>query len=155
MAQLSPIVINISLDGSNYPEWSFCVETALRGHGLYSHLTDDPPELQSDGKNASAVNTWQINDGRVMSAIVNSVKQSMIMSLRKFKTAKAIWSALKQRYVQDSGALLHNLMQQIHVIKQGDMSVDDYYSAYNRVMSSLTSMVDVCTTADCPSTQIH
>ena len=152
MAQISPIVINITLDGSNYPEWSFCVETALRGHGLYSHLTDDPPELETDGKNASAVNTWQINDGRVMAAMVNSIKQSMIMSLRKFKTAKQIWSAIKQRYVQDIGALLHNLMQQIHVIEQGDMSVDYYYSAYNRVMSSLTSMVDVCTTADGPST---
>ena len=56
-----------------------------------------------------------------MAAMVNSIKQSMIMSLRKFKTAKQIWSALKQRYVQDSGALLHNLMQQIHVIEQGDV----------------------------------
>jgi hypothetical protein len=31
------IVINITLDGSNYPEWSFCVKTALRGQGLYSN----------------------------------------------------------------------------------------------------------------------
>jgi len=149
MAQISPIVINITLDGSNYPEWSFCVETALRCHGLYSHLTDDPPK--SDGNNASIITTWQINDGKVMAAMVNSIKQSMIMSLRKFKTAKQIWSALKQRYVQDSGALLHNLMQQIHVIEQGDMSIDDYYSAYDRLMGSLTSMVNECTAADCPA----
>ena len=93
MAQISPIVINITLDGSNYPEWSFCVETALRGQGLYHHLTDDPP--QSDGNNASIITTWQINDGKVMAAMVNSTKQSMIMSLRKFKTAKQIWYALK------------------------------------------------------------
>jgi hypothetical protein len=149
MAQISPIVINITLDGSNYPEWSFCVETTLRGHGLYSHLTDDPPK--SDGHNATIITTWQINDGKVMAAMINSIKQSMIMSLRKFKTAKQIWSALKQRYVQDSGALLHNLMQQIHVIEQGDMSIDDYYSAYDRLMGSLTSMVNECTAADCPA----
>jgi hypothetical protein len=121
MAQINAIVINITLDGQNYPEWSFCVETTLRGHGLYYHLTDDPPK--SDGNNASIITTWQINDGKVMAAMVNSIKQSMIMSLRKFKTAKQIWSALQQRYVQDSGALLHNLMQQIHVIEQGDMSI--------------------------------
>jgi hypothetical protein len=42
-----------------------------------------------------------------MAAIVNSVKQSMIMSLRPFKITKAMWSYLKKRYVQDSGALLH------------------------------------------------
>jgi hypothetical protein len=150
--QFSPIVINITLDGSNYPEWSFCVETALRGHGLYSHLTDNPPELKSDGSNASAVTTWQTNDGKVMAAMVNSTKPSMIMSLRKFKTAKAIWSALKKRYVQDSSALLHNLMQQIHDIEQAaDMSIDDYYSAYDRLMGSLISMVPDCTAADCPA----
>jgi hypothetical protein len=77
--------------------------------------------LKSDSSNASDVTTWQINDGKVMAAMVNSTKQSMIMSLGKFKTAKQIWSALKQRSVQDSGALLHNLMQQIHVIEQGDV----------------------------------
>jgi hypothetical protein len=48
-------------------------------------------------------------------------------------------------------SLLHNLMQQIHVIEQGDMSIDDYYSAYDRLMGSLTSMVNECTTADCPA----
>uniref|UniRef100_A0A0A9A2V5 Uncharacterized protein n=1 Tax=Arundo donax TaxID=35708 RepID=A0A0A9A2V5_ARUDO len=31
----------------------------------------------------------------------------MIMSLFEFRTAKTIWSSLKQRYVQNSGALLH------------------------------------------------
>jgi hypothetical protein len=114
-------------------------------------LTDNPPELKSDGSNTSDITIWQINDGKVMAAMVNSIKQSMIMSLRKFKTAKEIWSALKQRYVQDSGALLHNLMQQIHVIEQGDMSIDDYYSAYDRLMGSLTSMVAECTAADYPA----
>jgi hypothetical protein len=61
------------------------------------------------------------------------------MSLSKFKTAKAIWENLKQRYVQDSGALLHSLMQQTHVIEQNDMSIDEYYSAFDRLMGSLTS----------------
>lgn len=53
--------------------------------------------------------------------MVNSVEQSMITSLSSFETAKAIWSYLKQRYVQDSGALLHTLMQQIHLIEQNDV----------------------------------
>jgi hypothetical protein len=40
-------------------------------------------------------------------------------------------------------------MQQIHVIEQSDMSIDDYYSAYDRLMGSLTSMVNECTAAAC------
>jgi hypothetical protein len=89
------IMVNITLDGQNYPEWAFCVETALRGHGLLSHL--------------------------------------------------------KERFVQDSDALLHTLMQQTHVIEQNDMSIDEYYSAFDRLMSALTSMVPACTADPCPA----
>jgi hypothetical protein len=45
-----------------------------------------------------------------MTAIVNSVKQSIIMSLSPFKTAKPMWSYFQKRYVQYSGALLHTLI---------------------------------------------
>ena len=148
---VSAIVINITLDGQNYPEWAFCVETALWGHGLLFHLTDEPVVLKSDNTNAKEVKEWQINDGKVMAAMVNSVKQSMIMSLSKFQTAKAIWSSLKQHYVQDSGALLHSLMQQTRVIEQNDMSIDEYFTAFDRLMGSLTSMVPTCTSDSCPA----
>jgi len=141
MSQINAIVINITLDGQNYPEWAFSVETALRGCGLLPHLSEDKPVLKDDSSNANAVRTWETNDGKVMAAMVNSTKQSIIMSLRKFKTAKGIWNYLKQRYVQDSEALLHTLMQQTHVIEQHDMSIDEYYSAFDRLMGALTSMV--------------
>jgi hypothetical protein len=52
-----------------------------------------------------------------MAAIVNSVKQSSIMSLSPFNTTKPMWSYLHKCYVQDSGALLHTLMQKIHLIE--------------------------------------
>jgi hypothetical protein len=145
------IVVNIVLDGQNYPEWAFCVQTALRGHGLLFHLTEDSPVLAADRSNAAAIKTWQINDGKVMAAMVNSTKPTMIMSLSKFTTAKAIWSHLKDRFVQDSGALLHTLMQQTHVTEQHDMSIDEYYSAFDRLMSALTSMVPACTVVPCPA----
>jgi hypothetical protein len=41
------IVVNIVLDGQNYSEWAFCVQTALRGHCLLFHLTEDSPVLAS------------------------------------------------------------------------------------------------------------
>jgi hypothetical protein len=151
VSHLNAIVVNITLDGHNYPEWAFCVETALRGTGLYLHLTDDAPALKADGSNAKEVTDWQISDGKVMAAMVNSTKQSMIMSLSKFKTDKAIWSSLKNRFVQDSGALLHTLMQQTQTIAHNDMSIDDYYSAFDRLVGSLTSMIGVCDADQCPA----
>ena len=58
---------------------------------------------------------------------------------------------IEGRYVPDSGALLHNLMQQIHVIEQNDMSIDEYYSTFDRLVGSLTSMIDECPTGNCPA----
>jgi hypothetical protein len=123
--------------------------SALRGHGLLFHLTEDSPVLAVDRSNVAAIKTWQINDGKVMAA--NNTKPTMIMSLSKFTTAKAIWSHLKDRFVQDSGALLHTLMQQTHVIEQHDMFIDEYYPAFDRLMSALTSMLPACTTVPCPT----
>jgi len=129
----------------------FLVRDRIEGPCLLFHLTDEPVVLKTDNTNAAEVKQWQINDGKVMAAMVNSVKQSMIMSLSKFQTAKAIWSSLKQRYVQDSGALLHSLMQQTHVIQQNDMSIDEYFTSFDRLMGSLTSMVPTCTSDSCPA----
>jgi hypothetical protein len=44
-------------------------------------LTDAAPVLADDRRNAADIKTWQLNDGKVMAAMVNSVKPSMIMSL--------------------------------------------------------------------------
>jgi hypothetical protein len=78
MSQATAIPVNITLDGHNYREWAFCVETALQGHGLLFHLIDDPPATTTS--NASEIKTWNINDEKVMAAIVNNGKQSIIMS---------------------------------------------------------------------------
>lgn len=125
MSQINTVVINITLDGQNYPERAFCVKTALRGHSLLFHLADDPYVLQLDQSNAVDVKTWQTNDGKMIATMVNSTKQYMIMSPSKCKTVIGIWLCLKERYVQDSGALLHTLMKQTCIIEPQDMSIDE------------------------------
>jgi hypothetical protein len=59
MSQINTIVINITLDGQNYPEWAFSVETALRGCGLYFHLTNDPPARKFDGVMLMLLKPWK------------------------------------------------------------------------------------------------
>ncbi|GJM88500.1 hypothetical protein PR202_ga04571 [Eleusine coracana subsp. coracana] len=153
MSQPFVVTIPLKLDGPNYRGWAFSVQTVLRGLGLADHLTDYPPVDESkDGSGATTVKAWLTDDGRVMSAIVTSMNQSLIMSLSSLETAKVMWSYLQKRYVQDSGALLHTLMQQIHILEQGDMSIDDYYSAFDHLMGPLMSMVPWCTAAaGCPT----
>ena len=53
MSHPTAITIPVQLDGSNYREWAFCVETVLGGYGLVSHLTGTKPVAATDGSNAS------------------------------------------------------------------------------------------------------
>jgi hypothetical protein len=53
----------------------------LRGYGLAYHLTDKAPlDESTDGFGAKVVKAWHTDDGRVMSVIVTSMNQSLIMS---------------------------------------------------------------------------
>ena len=45
----------------------FCVDTALR-------VVVYTPTVVADHSNANAIQTWEINDGKVTAAMVNSVK---------------------------------------------------------------------------------
>ncbi|RLM75070.1 uncharacterized protein C2845_PM15G00730 [Panicum miliaceum] len=146
MSQPSATVIPVKLDGpSNYREWAFSVKIVLRGFGLASHLTDDPPVDQSkDGSGVAAVTTWTNDDDRVMSAIVTSMKSSLIMSLENHESAKEMWDYLKGRYIQNSGALLLNLMQGLHGRQHNDLSLEEYYTAFDRLMGPFLSMIPQC-----------
>jgi len=47
---------------------------------------------------------------------------------------------LKGRYVQNSGALLLTLMQGLHELQQNEMFIEEYYTAFNRVIGPFLSM---------------
>lgn len=144
MSQPNINVFPMKLDGpSNYREWAFSVKTVLRGHGLASHLTDDPPVDKSKDGSSAAVTAWTNDDGHVRSAIVTSMKPSLIMSLEYHKTAKEMWDYLQGRYIQNSGALLLTLMQGLHELQRNEMSIEEYY-AFDQVMGPFLSMVPKC-----------
>ncbi|CAD6253274.1 unnamed protein product [Miscanthus lutarioriparius] len=52
-----------------------------------------------------------------------------------------MWDYLKGRYVQNSGALLLTLMQGLHELQRNEMSIEEYYTAFDRVMGPFLSMV--------------
>lgn len=145
MSQPSAIAIPIKLDDHNYHEWA-SVKIVLRGNALVSHMTGVPlVDKSKDSFGATEVKNWKNDDGRVISVIVTSMKESLIMSREHHKIAKKMWYYLQRRYVQNSGALLHTLMIGLHGLQQNDLSIDEYYIAFDRLMGPLLSMVSQCT----------
>jgi len=147
MSHPPAIQIPLQFDGHNYREWAFCAQTVLVGYGLAAHLTTTAPVVSADNSNASTVTAWINDDGRVKTAIVTSVKPSFMMSLAPFQTAKEMWEYLQKRFVQVSGAHLHTLMQGLCGLQQDDMTIDDYYNAFDRFMGPVLSMVPPSTAA--------
>ena len=68
MSHPTAITIPVQLDGHNYREWAFCVETVLGGYGLVSHLTGTKPVAAADGSNASILMLVQSLLGLMMMA---------------------------------------------------------------------------------------
>ena len=141
MSNPSAIQIPLQFDGHNYREWAFCAQTVLGGYGLASHLTGTTPVATADNSNASTITTWIKDYGRVKTTIVTSVKPSFMMSLAPFQTTKEMWEYLQKRFVQVSGAHLHTLMQGLRGLQQDDMTIDDYYNAFDRFMGPVLSIV--------------
>nr|ADB85425.1 putative retrotransposon protein [Phyllostachys edulis] len=81
----SLVFTDIKLDGLNYRAWAFSVKTTLRGYGLASHLTDDPPDPKT--VDVEAVKAWQKEDC-VMARLVLSVDVYFTMSLEYHTSAK-------------------------------------------------------------------
>ncbi|CAL4899678.1 unnamed protein product [Urochloa decumbens] len=144
-------VLDVKLDGSNYREWAFSLKMLLKYGGSASHLTDAPPASTSD--NQKEVQAWHLADDRVMAIICMSTDLSIRSSLEDHKTAKEMWDYLQGRYQQSSSALRYSLRQNLHHLQQQDMSIEEYYIAFNKTSSQIDSMIpkppSLCTT--CPT----
>ncbi|CAN6351547.1 unnamed protein product [Urochloa humidicola] len=134
----SPI-LDVKLDGSNYREWAFSLKMLLTYGGSASHLTDGPPA--STTANEKEVQAWHLADDRVMAIICMSTDLSIRSCLEDHKTTKEMWDYLQGRYQQSSSALRYSLRQNIHHLQQQDMSIEEYYIAFNKLSSQVDSMV--------------
>ncbi|CAN6310327.1 unnamed protein product [Urochloa humidicola] len=132
-------VLDVKLDGSNYREWAFSLKMMLKYGGSASHLTDAPPTTTNT--NEKEVQAWHLADDRVMAIICMSTDLSIRSCLEEHKTAKEMWDYLQNRYQQSSSALRYSLRQNLQHLQQQDMSIEEYYAAFNKISSQIDSMV--------------
>ena len=51
-----------------------------------------------------STSNWEIHDARVMTWLLSSVESHLILNLRPYKTAAAMWTYLNTVYNQDNSA---------------------------------------------------
>jgi len=87
------------LDGSNFVNWKFKMQTLLEGYGVWMIAKGD--EAQPDaaaGAIAATIQDWDKQENKAKVLLQMSMKYNIIPHIRDAKTSKETWKALKDLY---------------------------------------------------------
>jgi transposase InsO family protein len=115
----------------------------LKGKKMWSYVdgTSVKPTDETDAtKYAAALETWDVNNSKIITWINNSVSQLIGMQLAKYDTAKEVWDHLKRLLVQSNFAKRYQLESDIRALKQNNMTIQDFYSAMSNLWDQLALM---------------
>lgn len=105
------------LTDTNYTVWTIRMEVLLQVHKVWE--TIDPGELKEDDKN---------NMAKVL--LFQSIPESMVLQVGKLGSAKAVWDAIKTRYMgadRVKEARLQTLIADFNKIKMKDTDTMDSF----------------------------
>jgi hypothetical protein len=87
------------LDGSNFINWKFKMQTPMEGYGVWTIAKGD--EVKPDtsaGVTTSQIQDWEKHENKAKVLLCMSVKDSIIPHIREAKTSVETWTALKALY---------------------------------------------------------
>ncbi|KAG2669950.1 hypothetical protein I3760_14G060300 [Carya illinoinensis] len=88
----------IHFTDKNYSAWEFQFQLFVKGKELWSHINGSDPTP----KDGDTLSKWEIKDAQVMTWILSSVEPHLVLNLRPYKTATAMWNYLHKVYNQDN-----------------------------------------------------
>ncbi|KAJ0095189.1 hypothetical protein Patl1_15657 [Pistacia atlantica] len=127
----------VRFNGKNYAGWEFQFRMFVKGKELWGHL-DRSSEAPTDPKELSL---WESKDAKIASWLLNSIEPHMVNNLRGFTTVKAMWDYLRQIYYQDNSARKFQLELDIGNYRQGNLSIEQFYSGFINLWSDYSGLV--------------
>ena len=76
-----------------------------------------------------------------MTWILNSVEPHLVLNLRAYKTAAAMWNYLNTVYNQDNSARHFQLEYEMANFTQGDLSIEEYFSGFRTLWTDYSDIV--------------
>ncbi|KAF7813108.1 TMV resistance protein N-like isoform X1 [Senna tora] len=117
------------LTGQNYLHWSRSMIMFITGKGKEDYLTNSTKPQPDDPK----FKTWNAENQMVMSWLINSMDLEIGQNFMFFATAAEIWKAAKESYSDvENTAELFEIKGALHDLKQGELSVPQYFNTLNR-----------------------
>ncbi|XP_072969989.1 uncharacterized protein [Typha angustifolia] len=142
--------------------WASSIETVLRGRCLLGHIdgistgcapprtiiqttivtsteSDTPKAVQSEVP-SSEYGEWELRDMEVCTYLILQVDRSFRPQLQTLSSAQAIWAHLSRRFVQSSLMRRFQLRRDAQEVRQGQLSIQDFYARMTDIWRELTSM---------------
>ncbi|GJS32093.1 uncharacterized mitochondrial protein-like protein [Tanacetum coccineum] len=152
---VSLLSISVQLDGKNYSYWSYVMKNFLRGKSMWGYVSGTkvkPVNGLLVDNYAGLLDTWEVNNSKVITWINNSFTPSIGAQLAKYDTAKAVWDHLARLYSQFNFAKQYQL--ETGSLQQNHMSIQDFYSAMSTLWDQLAlteppELYKACLVAKC------
>ncbi|KAF3772357.1 hypothetical protein EJ110_NYTH58171 [Nymphaea thermarum] len=132
-------VTSFRLTKENYLKWSAAITMGIVGRGRIAYVNGSKVESAA---NSMAWDTWFLEDNQVKTWIVNSVSSDIQPLILRKKTAGDMWIILEQMYGQKKKKVrVYQLMKDLYALRQGDLSVADFYAALKSNGRILTTIL--------------
>ena len=118
---ISPVILN----GENYSNWVRIVINVLKSKQKYCLVDGSLSKPTSD---SLEVHVWEKNNSMVIAWLYNVIDKSLHESVAYVEKASEIWKDLKERYSQNNEIRIHQLWQEITLIKQGNLTLSEYFT---------------------------
>jgi hypothetical protein len=130
-------LFHIRLNGKNYSAWEFQFQLFVKGKELWGHINGSNPAPTD----VDALSRWEIMDARVMTWILSSIEPHLVLNLRPYKTAAAMWNYLNKVYNQDNTARRFQLEYEMANFTQGSLSIEEYFSGFQNLWANYSDIV--------------
>ena len=134
------------LDGSNYSNWKFKMQTVLETHSAWTITNGDEPKSAAG---ATSVSDWEKREGKAKTVLKMSVKDCIIPHIRECKLASEIWTVLKDLYeIKNTNCLLFLKSKILFIKMEENETISSFISWIKDVKNKLADISEIVADAD-------
>ncbi|KAK2452382.1 putative mitochondrial protein [Trifolium repens] len=123
------------LNGNNYLQWSQSVLMFVSGKGKDEYLTGETVAPETGDP---TFKQWKTENNMVMSWLINSMTNEIGENFLLYTTANEIWNDAKEFYSsKDNTSAIFEIETMLQDLKQGDLSVTQFYNTLTRQWQQL------------------
>ncbi|KAL1322082.1 hypothetical protein AAHE18_14G170600 [Arachis hypogaea] len=130
------VLVTPVLTGNSYYSWNRSFTMAMISKNKYGFLIGSISSPLPDDPLFSA---WERCNKSVLSWLFRSLSPSITQSVIYFATASSVWTDLKEQFAQSDLLRIAELQEEIYALKQGTLSVTEFYTSLKSLWEELVS----------------